>query len=144
LHAVDAALTDDERRHVVYDFGEVRGLDYYTVIHFEIFVTGARTAVGAGGRYDDLMGRFGRPSLPSDSPSTSTRSPKPRREPPGPPDPLATPEDGAPEGAAARACPRPVPDDRHRGLRAGHHAQTARLFVRWDVVVLVREAGRRP
>ena len=61
LHAVDAALTDDERRHVVYDFGEVRGLDYYTGIHFEIFVTGARTAVGAGGRYDDLMGRFGRP-----------------------------------------------------------------------------------
>src|SRR6266487_2275183 len=61
LQAVDAALTDDERRHVVYDFGEVRGLDYYTGIHFEIFVTGARTAVGAGGRYDDLMGRFGRP-----------------------------------------------------------------------------------
>ena len=61
LHAVDAALTDDERRHVVYDFGEVRGLDYYTGIHFEIFVAGARTAVGAGGRYDDLMGRFGRP-----------------------------------------------------------------------------------
>ena len=45
----------------MYDFGEVRGLDYYTGIHFEIFVTGARTAVGAGGRYDDLMGRFGRP-----------------------------------------------------------------------------------
>ena len=61
LRAVDAALTDDERDHVVYDFGEVRGLDYYTGIHFEIFVAGARTAVGAGGRYDDLMGRFGRP-----------------------------------------------------------------------------------
>jgi ATP phosphoribosyltransferase regulatory subunit len=61
LRAVDAALTDDEREHVVYDFGEVRGLDYYTGIHFEIFVAGARTAVGAGGRYDDLMARFGRP-----------------------------------------------------------------------------------
>jgi ATP phosphoribosyltransferase regulatory subunit len=61
LRAVDAALTEDERRHVVYDFGEVRGLDYYTGIQFEIFVAGAGAAVGAGGRYDDLMGRFGRP-----------------------------------------------------------------------------------
>src|SRR5207237_2771914 len=61
LNAIDAALSESERRHVVYDFGEVRGLDYYTGIHFEIFVAGAGTAVGAGGRYDDLMGRFGRP-----------------------------------------------------------------------------------
>ena len=64
LQAIDAALSDGERRHVVYDFGEVRGLDYYTGIHFEIFVAGAGTAVGAGGRYDDLMGRFGR-ALPA-------------------------------------------------------------------------------
>ena len=61
LRAVDAALEPEERRHVVYDFGEVRGLDYYTGIHFEVFVAGAGAAVGAGGRYDDLMGRFGRP-----------------------------------------------------------------------------------
>jgi ATP phosphoribosyltransferase regulatory subunit len=61
LSAVDAALTPAERPHVVYDFGEVRGLDYYTGIHFEVFVAGAGSAVGAGGRYDDLMGRFGRP-----------------------------------------------------------------------------------
>ncbi len=61
LRAIDAALSDEERRHVVYDFGEVRGLDYYTGIHFEVFVAGAGIAVGAGGRYDDLMGRFGRP-----------------------------------------------------------------------------------
>jgi len=64
LRAVDAALTDDDRRHVVYDFGEVRGLDYYTGIHFEVFVAGAGAAVGAGGRYDDLMARFGR-ALPA-------------------------------------------------------------------------------
>jgi ATP phosphoribosyltransferase regulatory subunit len=64
LRAIDAALTADERQHVVYDFGEVRGLDYYTGIHFEVFVAGAGAAVGAGGRYDDLMGRFGR-SLPA-------------------------------------------------------------------------------
>lgn len=61
LRAIDAALTADERRHVVYDFGEVRGLDYYTGIQFEVFVAGAGAAVGAGGRYDDLVARFGRP-----------------------------------------------------------------------------------
>src|SRR5207302_391239 len=33
LEAIDAALSESERRHVVYDFGEVRGLDYYTGIH---------------------------------------------------------------------------------------------------------------
>ena len=51
----------DERRHVVYDLGEVRGLDYYTGVHFEVYVSGAGRAAGAGGRYDELMGRFGRP-----------------------------------------------------------------------------------
>ena len=61
LGAIDAALNANERPHVVYDFGEVRGLDYYTGIHFEVFVAGAGAAVGAGGRYDDLMARFGRP-----------------------------------------------------------------------------------
>jgi ATP phosphoribosyltransferase regulatory subunit len=61
LQQIDAALTPEERRHVVYDFGEVRGLDYYTGMHFEIFVGGAGAAVGAGGRYDDLVARFGRP-----------------------------------------------------------------------------------
>ena len=61
LLALDSALTTEERAHVVYDLGEVRGLDYYTGIHFELFVSGIGRAAGAGGRYDDLMGRFGRP-----------------------------------------------------------------------------------
>jgi ATP phosphoribosyltransferase regulatory subunit len=60
LRVIDAALAPAERQHVVYDFGEVRGLDYYTGIHFEVFVAGAGAAVGAGGRYDDLVSRFGR------------------------------------------------------------------------------------
>jgi ATP phosphoribosyltransferase regulatory subunit len=60
LLALDAALTEDERGHVVFDLGEVRGLDYYTGMHFEVFAAGAGRAVGAGGRYDDLMERFGR------------------------------------------------------------------------------------
>jgi ATP phosphoribosyltransferase regulatory subunit len=61
LLALDAALAPAERAHVVYDLGEVRGLDYYTGVHFELFVAGAGRAAGAGGRYDELMGRFGRP-----------------------------------------------------------------------------------
>jgi ATP phosphoribosyltransferase regulatory subunit len=61
LLGLDAALSAEERGHVVYDLGEVRGLDYYTGIHFEVYVAGTGRAVGAGGRYDELMGRFGRP-----------------------------------------------------------------------------------
>jgi ATP phosphoribosyltransferase regulatory subunit len=61
LLTFDSALTPTERSHLVYDLGEVRGLDYYTGIHFELYVSGAGRAAGAGGRYDDLMGRFGRP-----------------------------------------------------------------------------------
>ena len=60
LLALDSALAPAERAHLVYDLGEVRGLDYYTGIHFELFIAGAGRAAGAGGRYDGLMGRFGR------------------------------------------------------------------------------------
>jgi ATP phosphoribosyltransferase regulatory subunit len=60
LLGLDAALAPEERAHVVYDLGEVRGLDYYTGIHFELFIARAGRAAGTGGRYDDLMQRFGR------------------------------------------------------------------------------------
>jgi ATP phosphoribosyltransferase regulatory subunit len=64
LLALDAALTEEERTPVVYDLGEVRGLEYYTGMHFEVFVAGTGRAAGAGGRYDELMARFGR-SMPA-------------------------------------------------------------------------------
>ncbi|MDX2021634.1 MAG: ATP phosphoribosyltransferase regulatory subunit [Deltaproteobacteria bacterium] len=47
------------RLHV--DLGEVRGFDYYTGVRFQGFVHGAADAIVAGGRYDALMGRYGRP-----------------------------------------------------------------------------------
>jgi ATP phosphoribosyltransferase regulatory subunit len=59
LRAIDALLTEDERQHVVYDLGEIRGLGYYTGIQFEVFVGGAGRAVAFGGRYDDLLALYG-------------------------------------------------------------------------------------
>jgi ATP phosphoribosyltransferase regulatory subunit len=44
-----------------FDFGDVSRLDYYTGLVFKIFVEGAGTRVGGGGRYDDLTASFGRP-----------------------------------------------------------------------------------
>ena len=43
------------------DLGEVRGLGYYTGVVFNLYATGAPRAVGGGGRYDTLLGRFGDP-----------------------------------------------------------------------------------
>ena len=43
------------------DLGEVRGLGYYTGLVFNLYAAGAPRAVGGGGRYDTLLGRFGDP-----------------------------------------------------------------------------------
>ncbi len=59
LERIDQLLSDEERDHVVYDLGEIRGLDYYTGIQFEVFVSGVGRAVGLGGRYDDLLALYG-------------------------------------------------------------------------------------
>ena len=42
------------------DLGETRGFEYYTGMVFEVFAE--RELLGGGGRYDGLMGQFGRPS----------------------------------------------------------------------------------
>jgi ATP phosphoribosyltransferase regulatory subunit len=59
LRSIDALLAEDERAHVVYDLGEIRGLGYYTGMQFEVFVAGAGRAVAFGGRYDDLLALYG-------------------------------------------------------------------------------------
>lgn len=43
------------------DLGDASGLDYYTGLFFKIFVHGLGVRVGRGGRYDRLIGDFGRP-----------------------------------------------------------------------------------
>lgn len=42
------------------DLGGVAGFDYYTGMTFQVWVPGLASALGGGGRYDRLMGQFGR------------------------------------------------------------------------------------
>jgi len=44
---------------VLLDLGEVRGFDYYSGLYFEAYVRGFGASVAGGGRYDDMLGRFG-------------------------------------------------------------------------------------
>ncbi len=46
---------------VAVDLGEVRGFSYYTGALFHLYAPGPGEAVGSGGRYDELLGRFGAP-----------------------------------------------------------------------------------
>ena len=49
---------------VIFDLGLVRELGYYTGTVFEVYDPAVGFAIGGGGRYDDLIGRFGR-ALPA-------------------------------------------------------------------------------
>jgi ATP phosphoribosyltransferase regulatory subunit len=46
--------------HFEIDLSDVSSLDYYTGLSLKVFVPGAGTSVGRGGRYDGLTGNFGR------------------------------------------------------------------------------------
>ncbi len=46
---------------VILDLSEVRGMDYYTGVTFRGVAPGLGWAVLSGGRYDELIARFGRP-----------------------------------------------------------------------------------
>ncbi len=61
LRAVHAALEPDIAARVIFDLGLIRDLDYYTGAVFEVYDASVGTPIGGGGRYDELMGRFGRP-----------------------------------------------------------------------------------
>lgn len=43
------------------DLGELRGRAYYTGVNFQLLAEGPGEALGAGGRYDQLLGRFAFP-----------------------------------------------------------------------------------
>jgi ATP phosphoribosyltransferase regulatory subunit len=60
LKAIHAAVGADAER-LIFDLGLVRELGYYTGAVFEVYDPAVGYALGGGGRYDDLCGRFGRP-----------------------------------------------------------------------------------
>ncbi|MEA2254889.1 MAG: phosphoribosyltransferase regulatory subunit, partial [Solirubrobacteraceae bacterium] len=46
---------------VIFDLGLSRGLGYYTGAVFDVYDPALGEPLGGGGRYDDLLARFGRP-----------------------------------------------------------------------------------
>jgi len=48
------------QQHVLLDLGEFRGFDYYDGVVFDVFTSGFGSEIGGGGRYNHLVGRFGR------------------------------------------------------------------------------------
>jgi ATP phosphoribosyltransferase regulatory subunit len=57
----DALARGGHAQHVIFDLGLVHELGYYTGAVFEVYDPAVGFAIGGGGRYDTLLGRFGRP-----------------------------------------------------------------------------------
>ena len=64
------------RERLIFDLGLARDLGYYTGAVFEVYDPGLGVPLGGGGRYDDLLGRFGR-SLPGRRVRAAHRRPPP-------------------------------------------------------------------
>ena len=61
MRALNELLTPSVRERVIYDLGLTRDLHYYTGAVFEVYDAAFGAPIGGGGRYDDLLGRYGRP-----------------------------------------------------------------------------------
>jgi len=61
LRGVHELLGPELASRVIFDLGLARDLDYYTGAVFEVYDEALGTPLAGGGRYDDLLGRFGRP-----------------------------------------------------------------------------------
>jgi len=61
LAALNALLAPPVAERMIFDLGLTRPLSYYTGAVFEVYDAALGTPIGGGGRYDDLLGRFGRP-----------------------------------------------------------------------------------
>jgi ATP phosphoribosyltransferase regulatory subunit len=118
LDAVAAVVFGLRRRGVTerlaVDLGEVRGMGYYTGLRFAAYVAGQGEAILAGGRYDDLCGRYGRPR-------TATG--------------FAVDVEAAALAQKARGTPPPPPEP---GVLVCGPAALA-----WEVCAALRRAGRR-
>jgi ATP phosphoribosyltransferase regulatory subunit len=60
LRAVLELLEPAVAERVIFDLGLARGLGYYTGAVFDVYDPALGEPIGGGGRYDDLLGRFGR------------------------------------------------------------------------------------
>jgi len=60
LRELHSRLPENVAGRVIYDLGLLRSLGYYTGAVFEVYDAAFGTPMGGGGRYDDLLGRFGR------------------------------------------------------------------------------------
>jgi len=61
LRGVHALLEPRVARRVIFDLGLMRELGYYTGAIFQVYDPALGVPIGGGGRYDELLGRFGRP-----------------------------------------------------------------------------------
>jgi ATP phosphoribosyltransferase regulatory subunit len=61
MRMVHELLAPSVARRVIFDLGLTRSLSYYTGAVFEVYDPALGAPLGGGGRYDELLGRFGRP-----------------------------------------------------------------------------------
>jgi ATP phosphoribosyltransferase regulatory subunit len=61
MRAVAELLPPAVLERVIFDLGLTRELGYYTGAVFEVYDPALGAPLGRGGRYDELLGRFGRP-----------------------------------------------------------------------------------
>lgn len=59
---VDIITQNGHGAYITLDLGEMRGFDYYTGVIFEGFAAGVGKAILSGGRYDNLLARYGYPA----------------------------------------------------------------------------------
>ncbi|HTW43722.1 MAG TPA: ATP phosphoribosyltransferase regulatory subunit [Solirubrobacteraceae bacterium] len=64
LRQVHELLEPAVAARVIFDLGLVRNIGYYTGAVFDVYDPALGAPIGGGGRYDELLGRFGR-SLPA-------------------------------------------------------------------------------
>jgi ATP phosphoribosyltransferase regulatory subunit len=61
MSGVHALLAPSVAERIIFDFGLVRSLGYYTGAVFQVYDPAHGVPIGSGGRYDELLGSFGHP-----------------------------------------------------------------------------------